>query len=369
VENHIAVYQRNFAQCLTHAHGVTWFETNQLFEAESLVDERNRWMRRFQELGTWALDLDRTPASEVAVFLDLESCFYESNQNNVDIPLIWRQRLVSLNRFGAPHDIYLLDDLLEKDLPPYKLYVFLNPFHLDNRRREKLKQVLRRDGRVALWLYAPGLLNTDDGYRGEEPLYREHMHDLTGLRFGQGDGAWGPLMHVTNFHHPITRGLPQDWFWGSTTPIAPLFHLEDSDATTLGQVAYSLGRCKPGFGVRTFNPGDPAAAWSSVYMASPDIPAPVLRGLAGWAGVHLYNEAGDVLYATPQLLSVHSVAGGPRIFQLPQPAEVVYDLFNQQVIARHTTAFEVTLPPASTALWFTGPASLLPRQQTNNRFA
>jgi hypothetical protein len=29
----------------------------------------------------------------------------------------------------------------------------------------------------------------------------------------------------------------------------------------------------------------------------------------------------------------------------------------------------VTLPPASTALWFTGPASLLPRQQTNNRFA
>ena len=92
------------------------------------------------------------------------------------------------------------------------------------------------------------------------------MTDLTGLRFGQGNGPWGPLMHVTNFQHPITRGLPQDWFWGSTNPIGPLFHLEDPDATTLGQVVYSLGRCKPGFGVKTFNADDPAAAWTSVYV-------------------------------------------------------------------------------------------------------
>ena len=367
VENHIAVYQRNFAQALTHAHGVTWFETHQLHEHDSLVDERSRWLRRFQDLGTWALDLDRTPAADVGVFLDLESYHYESIQNNVDIPLIWRQRLVSLNRFGAPHDIYHLDDLLDGGLPNYKLYVFLNPFHLNNRRREKLKQVLRRDGRVALWLYAAGLLNTDDGNTNGEPLYRDHMHDLTGLRFGQGDSPWGPLMHVTNFQHPITRGLPQDWFWGSTNPIGPLFHLEDPEAVTLGQVIYSLGRCKPGFGVRTFNAGDPAAAWSSVYMASPDIPAPVLRGIARWAGVHLYNEDGDVLYATPDLLSVHSVSGGPRTFKLPRRAEVVYDLFNSSEVARDTAEFQVDLPPASTSLYFTGRASQVPADNHTTR--
>lgn len=361
VENHIAVYQRNFAQCLTHAHGVTWFEVASLCEAESLVEERNRWMRRFQELGTWALDLDRAPAADVAVFLDLESYHYESIQNNVDIPLIWRQRLVGLNRYGAPHDIYLLDDLLEGGLPPYKLYVFLNPFHLNNRRRDKLKQILRRDERVALWLFAAGLLNTDHGLGPDDkPLYRQHLHDLTGLHFGQGDSPWGPLMHVTNFRHPITRGLPQDWFWGSTNPIGPLFHLEDPEATTLGQVVYSLGRCKPGFGVKTFNAGRPAEQWSSVYMASPDLPAPVLRGIARWAGAHLYNEDGDVLYATPELLSVHSVAGGPRTFKLPRPAEVIYDLFNERVVARDTSAFDVELPAASTSLWYTGPADRLP---------
>jgi hypothetical protein len=35
----------------------------------------------------------RTPAAEVTVFPDDESYFYESFKNNVDLPLIWRQRV------------------------------------------------------------------------------------------------------------------------------------------------------------------------------------------------------------------------------------------------------------------------------------
>jgi hypothetical protein len=349
-EHSIAVYQRNFAQTLTHAHGITWFEVASLQEVPQLVDERKHWIQRFQELGIWGLQLDRTPASEVAVFIDDESYYYESIQNNLDIPLIWRQRVVSLNRFGAPHDIYLLDDLLDGNLPQYKLYIFLNPFHLNYHRRQVLKSILRRDGRVALWLYAPGYINSDS----DSPADIKHMSDLTGLQFTQTDGPWGPLMHITNFQHPITQDLPQDLFWGSTNPIGPLFNLDDPSATILGQVIFTLGRCKPGFGVRSFNPGDPSTSWSSVYLSSPDIPAPVLRGIAHFAGVHLYNDCGDVLYATPELLSVHTVAGGKRFFKLPKKAEVVYDLFNQQVVARQVNEFQVDLPPAATALYFTG---------------
>ena len=357
-ENNIAIYQRNFAQAITHAHAVTWFEVASLAEVPSLVDERKRWIKRFQELGTWALGLDRTPAAEVAMFLDDESYFYESNKNSLDIPLIWRQRVISMNRFGAPHDMYLLNDLLDHDLTPYKLYVFLNPFHLNNKRREALKKVLRRDGRTALWLYAPGLINSDTP--ADQPaISKENMTDLTGLRFGQGKNPWTPFAHITNFRHPITEGLPQDLFWGTTNPIGPLFHLDDPQATTLGQVVYTLGRCKPGFGVRTFNAGDPAASYSSVYLSTPDIPAAVLRGVARFAGVHLYNEAGDVLYATPELLSVHSVSGGPRNFKLPRPAEVVYDLYNEREVAANVSEFTVELPPASTALYFTGSRRVL----------
>lgn len=350
VEHSIGVYQRNFAQVLTHAHGVTWFEVNSLQEDPRLVEERNRWIRRFMDLGAWGLNLNRSPASEVAVLIDDESYYYESLQNNLDIPLIWRQRVASLNRFGASHDIYLLDDLLDGTLPPYKLYIFLNPFHLNDRRRKALQEIVQRDGKVCLWLYAPGFINSDRSV----PMHREYMTEITGFHFGEGGAPWGPMMHLTDFTHPITRGLPQDWFWGSTNPIGPLFHIEDQDATVLGQVVYALGRCKPGFGVKEFNSGDPSKNWRSVYLASPDIPAPVLRGIARYAGVHLYSGAGDVLYATPELLAVHTVAGGDRQFKLPHPVEIVYDLFGEKILGEQAQAFDVRLNPTSTALFFTG---------------
>ena len=354
VENSIPVYQRNFAQVLTHSHSVTWFEVNSLQEDPRLVPERDRWIRRFQELGTWALDLDRRTVADVAVFLDDESYYYESIRNNLDLPLIWRQRVINLNRFGAPHDIYLLDDLLDGNLPEYKLYVFLNAFHLNNDRRQRLKAIIRKNGNTAVWIHAAGLLNSDADPAAPPT---DHMTDLTGLIFAQGKGAWSQFMHVTNFEHPITRGLPQDWFWGTTNPTGPLFHVEDPDAVTLGQVVYSLGRCKPGFAAKTFNAGEGDSEWTSVYMAAPDIPAPVLRGIARHAGVHLYNEDGDVLYATPNLLSIHTVAGGARTFDLPREVEVVYDLFEEKIVATNVRQFTVEVPPASTSLYFTGDAS------------
>lgn len=94
-------------------------------------------------------------------------------------------------------------------------------------------------------------------------------------------------------------------------------------------------------------------------MASPDIPAPVLRGVARFAGVHLYNEDGDVLYATPELLSVHTVAGGLRHFKLPHSAEVIFDLFNHKFLAFNTNSFDIVLPPASTALYYAGNTNTL----------
>ena len=116
---------------------------------------------------------------------------------------------------------------------------------------------------------------------------------------------------------------------------------------------YSQGRCKPGFAVKEY------ADWASVYAAAPNLPSSVLRGIARYADVHLYTGAGDVLYATPQLLGVHTVAGGGRTFVLPQRAEVVYELYDGREVARDTDRFQVTLPPRSTSLYYTGDRELI----------
>jgi hypothetical protein len=81
----------------------------------------------------------------------------------------------------------------------------------------------------------------------------------------------------------------------------------------------------------------------------------VLRNIARWAGVHIYSDAGDVLYANKCLLGVHTVAGGERVFRLPRRAEAIYDLFEQKIIAQNVSEFRATLAPLSTAGFRFGP--------------
>ncbi len=342
VADSVAVLQRNMAEVLTRGQGIWWLGNHMRLDQEPAL---RPVIKRLQELGSWATALDRQPSAEIAVILDDESYWYESIHNDFDLPGIFQQRLWGLPSLGAPTDYYLLNDLLEGALPEYKVYIFLNAFHLDARRRELLARRLHRDGKVAVWVWAPGYLKDAPGL--------EHMTDLTGIILDKGDHAWGPLCHILDFEHPITRGLSQDLFWGTNARLNPVFHVEDPQARTLGQVVYSQGRCKPGFVLKEF------ADWSSIYIAAPNVPAPVLRGIARWAGVHLYNEEGDVLYAARQLLAVHTAMGGAREFALPHKVEAVYDLYNGKLVAENTDRFEVTLPARSTHLWFCGDKSLL----------
>jgi hypothetical protein len=53
------------------------------------------------------------------------------------------------------------------------------------------------------------------------------------------------------------------------------------------------------------------------------------------------------------------VSGGPRTFKLPAQADVVFDLYRNRELARDATQFCVELPPASTSLFYTGPADRL----------
>jgi hypothetical protein len=338
----ITLLRRNMAQDLTHGQGVWWAS----WKVDPIKEPAFApLLKSFQKLGTFALDLDLTPSAEIAVLIDDESFFYESCRYHLDIPLIFQQRLWGLPKTGAPFDLYLLQDLVEGRIKPYQLYVFLNAFRLDGRRREAIKRQIRKAKSTALWIYAPGYIQND--------LSLKNIEELTGLRLGLGEQPWGPLVHITDFSHPITAGLPQDLVWGTNNKLSPIFHVDDPEAKILGQVVYSQGDCKPGFAVKAY-PG-----WTSVYSAAPNIPAVVLRNIARYAGVHIFNEAGDVLYATRQLLGVHTVSGGPRTFRLPQTVEEVYDLFEHKTLARNTDVFRVTLPPVSSALYFTGASGLL----------
>ena len=339
-EDSRTILRRNLAHFLTHGEGAWWA----LWKVDAVKEPRfDAVLRELRELGEMSMGLDRSSAAEIAVLLDDESFFYETCRYNLDIPLVFQQRLWGLPRLGAPFDVFMLDDLLAGTLRPYKLYVLLNPFRLDGARRSALSKELKKDGRTALWIYAPGYLKDSPGL--------ENMEELTGFRFGAGEQPWGPLVHVTDFGHPITKGLAGDLSWGTNAKLAPIFHIDDPRARVLGEVVYSQGNCRPGFAVKEF------PDWRSVYSAAPNLPASLLREIARWAGVHIYSDAGDVLYANKSLVGVHTLAGGARTIKLPRTAAAVVDVFSGKTIARDTAGIEVVLEPRSTSLFSLGGAS------------
>jgi hypothetical protein len=338
-EDSRTILRRNLAHFLTHGEGAWWA----LWKVDAVKEPRfSALLREFREIGEKSMRRDRSSAAEIAVILDDESFFYETCRYDLDIPLIFQQRLWGLPKMGAPFDAVLLDDLLAGKLPSYKLYVFLNPFRLDGARRAALAKELRRDGRTALWIYAPGFIKDRPGL--------ENMEELTGIRFGLGEQPWGPLVHITDFEHAITRGLGQDVAWGTNNKLAPLFHVDDPEARVLGEVVYSQGNCRPGFAVKEF------PVWKSAYSAAPNLPASVLRNIARWAGVHIYSDAGDVLTADRSLVGIHTLSGGKRVIRLPRCAPEVIDVFTGEILARDAAEIDVVLKPRSTALFSIGPA-------------
>ena len=92
--------------------------------------------------------------------------------------------------------------------------------------------------------------------------------------------------------------------------------------------------------------------WTSVLVSTPRIPSDVLRSVARDAGVHVYCDSGDALYANSRLLAVHTgEEGGPRTFSLPHSASVVELFDNRTVSDAPVDRFVDEMPPFSTRLY------------------
>ena len=162
------------------------------------------------------------------------------------------------------------------------------------------------------------------------------MTDLTGFTFDKGTHNWGPMMHILDFEHPITRDLSQDLMWGTNSRLGPVFHVEDPEATVLGQVVYSQGRCKPGLAVKNSPNGPPSTA------PRPTSPRPCCA--ASRVMPACTSTTTRATCSSPQqLFGVHTVSGG-RTFDLPQRSKSS-TISSNAPHRRKRKQFQVTLRP------------------------
>ena len=187
---------------------------------------------------------------------------------------------------GVGHDAYLLSDVTHPDLPDYKVYVFPNAFELTEEQRAAIKRLVRRKGKSAIWIMAPGYYRNGTGNAA-------NVTDLTGIGIAE--------------NHPVAEGR------------------------------YS----------RTFAVTDPAGAtkaqdgWKSIYLAKPPQRDELVAALRE-AGAHFWTEPGDIVAAGRGYLTVCAASDGVKRITLPERSDVT-EIYGQVPVRKDVRTFEEQL--------------------------
>ncbi len=318
--------QREFANVMATGCGQWWFDMSSgWYDDPRLMND----IAGMRAIADQSVAWDRSPVHQVALVVDPRSLAWLRTANFLSRPLLMDQ-LPQLGRMGAPFGSYLLDDL--ERIPPHRMYVFASCFAPTKAQRAAIERVVKKDGRVAVWLYAPGI------YRNGR-LDEAGMQALTGihLRLAREET---PLIVKVAGDDPLLAGLGEARY-GTDRPVGPVVHADDPEVKVLGRLPDGT---RAGLVVRRF-PG-----WTSVFSAAPVLPAGLLRNLARSAGVHLYTEGDEVVYANRGILAVNVNAGGPRTLHLPRPARVT-ELFTGKVLGDKVQQFTADIPAKGTALY------------------
>ena len=311
-------------------------------------------IRRLNTLLANAKNFDCSSAAEILVVSDEPSCSYATFESGF-LQQTLQPAQVQLAKLGAPHDSILVDDLALADMKRYKLVLFLNCFQLTDAQRALIcRKALNRE-RMVVWCYAPGLFN---GAKTSVAAMRE----LTGMNLVRAekadrgrarialteDGArwWSqsPPPNVAGHEAAVAGASPSavlPGIIGHPDVWAQLISVADDQAVALGTLE---GRREVALALKSM-PG-----WTSVYTLNPVLPAAFLRALACRAGVHLYNDRDDTLYASRSFLTLAADAAGPRRVQLPRRADVL-DPFTGERLWRGVSGFEREFHAKETVIW------------------
>ena len=347
-------YRRSAGFVLGHGVTQSFFDLHGgYFDDLGLLAEIQRLNRLFGE----SAEHDLRSCAEVLVVADEASCAYATFESSL-LAKSLQPAQVSLVKLGAPYDCVLTGDLTSLDTRPYKLVIILNCFHLTATQREVIRRKVLNQRRTVLWCHAPGL------FKGAQTSV-EAMRELAGMNLvraekpervrarialtDEGARLWSSAQ-PSHLDHSITTGpgvtspdtVPE--IIGARDFWAQLVTVEDKEAIALGTLE---NRQEVVLAVKSLS------GWNSVYTLNPVLPAAFLRALARQAGVHLYNDRDDTLYASRSYLTLAVDEAGPRSVRLPRRRNV-FDPFTNKLLWKAVTQFEHNFQAKESVIWRLG---------------
>lgn len=343
------VLKRDFGRNLCEDLQAWWFDQH-LGGGRYKFPEVYALFEKQQRIAREAYEKDRRKKNEIALLFDEESAGLVSVQTTRDSVEYFRSR--ELARIGAPVDQYFHNDMADPRMPDYKLYIFMNVYYLSDEERAAIRRKLAANHATALFLYAPGLIDPDK----ETPLTVENTEELIGMHASLKNDKFSPKFKIVPHAHPIVERLEPDRLYGTPAPqrssitpmpsgaamrpsyLYPLICIDDPDATVLATFA---DRSHPALVIKE------TEGFTSVFCGAKYLQAEIVREIARFAGCHIYEEEGNVLYASENYLTVHASRTGSLTLRLKAPASP-YEVYEERCYGTDTTEIVLSLSRGET---------------------
>jgi hypothetical protein len=338
---------RNLATAWTRGWNLYWLDIGGGYYDTAA---RHETIARQVQVIKHSQDWQHQTVPGIAMILD-DTAVLETNGsgNYLNEAVMWEHKL-GIPWCGVPHRTYLLEDLALPDFPAHRVYYFPNLFRVDDARLALLRDKVFCDGHVVVW--GPG-----SGISDGRTISAESATRLTGFSFRLLPANVQRRVRITNYNHPITRDLPANLFYGGSLPYGPVLYPKDGDelgmaltkweANEVGLAVKSFGKGALASGAPgTYGPGDYAAVFSVAVWLPPDL----WRGLARYAGAHVYCDENELVLADSSVVAMHSVKSGKKRLRLPGK-HTVYDLVNDVEFARDVDMIEFPLDAPATRVF------------------
>lgn len=306
-----------------------------------------------QKIARHAYEKDRSGHAEIALVYDEESSHIVSRDTTFDVVEFFRD--YELACVGAPVDQIFHNDLSNPNLAHYKVYVFFNVFSLTQAEREAVQARLRMDHATAVWVYASGVVQPD----AEKRFDPAHIRELTGIRVRQHAGVLSPKIRFEK-DGPLGDGLDPYTLYGSNyrlmqsntrqtlfnrdSTLYPAFIPDDPDACVLARYCENM---EPAVAIKQWE------GFTSVFFGPKILHADILREIARYAGCHIYQDSGDVLYAGHGYITLHASSSGEKHLRFPVPCSP-WEAYEEKYYGRNISELTVRMHRGQTLMFEIG---------------
>lgn len=271
-----------------------------------------------------AMERDRTATAQIAVIVDERASWYMTLDKQFQRAICWENFYYSFGNIGAPVDLLLLSDLEQMDMERYKAVFMPNCFCIDDSQRKAVNR-LKTSGRSVVFYGGAGFINPD----AEKVMDVSNICRLTGINIVSTEALFQFRVTLDNSHE-LTAGC-EDHCFGTHLEKSINFYVDDSEAQALG---YYSGRGPVGLACRKMD------GWKSFYCGVLAMPPRLVRNIAADAGVHIYSDNNDILYANRSYVGVYITDEyGPRKIRLPENKKVREYFSGSEISQSDTDSF------------------------------